>query len=103
MIVRIWRGRTKATQADGYTEYMKQTGIDGLRRTPGNRRAMILRSDGADETEFLVVSFWDTMESILAFAGERPEEAVYYPEDDRYLLEMERTVRHYEVAVDAGG
>jgi hypothetical protein len=37
------------------------------------------------------------MEDIESFAGEDVERAVYYPEDDRYLLEMEPGVRHYRV------
>jgi hypothetical protein len=38
------------------------------------------------------------MEAVKAFAGENPERSVYYPDDERYLVEMEALVRHYEVA-----
>lgn len=99
MIVRIWHGRTQIEHADEYTEYIRRTGIEGLRQTPGNRTAMILRRDEGPETHFLVVSFWQSMEAVRAFAGERPEAAVYYPEDERYLLELEPEVLHYEVPV----
>lgn len=39
------------------------------------------------------------MEAVKRFAGPEAERAVYYPEDDRYFPESERTpyVRHYEV------
>jgi hypothetical protein len=39
------------------------------------------------------------MEAVRRFAGTEPERAVYYPEDDCYFSEDERTpyVRHYEV------
>ena len=50
--------------------------------------------------EFLVLSFWESMEAVRGFAGDDVEAAVSYPEDDRYLLEREPTVAHYEVAVD---
>jgi hypothetical protein len=40
---------------------------------------------------------WDSMESVTAFAGDQPEIAVFYPEDDRYLVERDETVTHYEV------
>jgi hypothetical protein len=36
-------------------------------------------------------------DSIRAFAGEDIEQAVFYPEDDRFLVERDVTVRHYEV------
>jgi heme-degrading monooxygenase HmoA len=99
MIARIWRGRTRIEQAAEYTEYMRKTGVAGQRRTPGNRGSMIWRRDDGPEAEFLVVSLWQTMEAVKAFAGERPEVAVYYPEDEKYLLELEPEVLHYEVPV----
>jgi hypothetical protein len=33
----------------------------------------------------------------VAFAGDDIDRAVFYPEDDRYLIAKEDTVRHYEV------
>lgn len=33
----------------------------------------------------------------MAFAGTDIEKAHYYPEDDRFLLEKEDTVQHFEV------
>jgi heme-degrading monooxygenase HmoA len=60
---------------------------------------MILQRDLGDETEILVVSLWETLESVRAFAGEPIEQAVYYPQDEKYLLELEAEVAHYEVAV----
>jgi len=43
------------------------------------------------------VTMWESMDAVRAFAGDDPERAVYYPEDDEYLLEREPTVSHYEV------
>jgi hypothetical protein len=42
-------------------------------------------------------TFWDSYDAIRAFAGEDVDAAVYYPEDDRYLVEREDIVEHYEV------
>ena len=39
------------------------------------------------KTEFVMFTLWDSMDAVKAFAGDRPEVAVYYPEDDRYLIE----------------
>jgi hypothetical protein len=43
------------------------------------------------------VTPWDSTEAIAAFAGEDIEAAVYYDEDDRYLLDREPRVAHYAV------
>ncbi len=61
----------------------------------------MLRRDLDDRTEFLMFTLWDSIEAVKAFAGEDHEIAVFYPEDDRFLIERERTATHYEVAAQA--
>ena len=77
MIARIWRGRTRAEHADEYVAYVNETGVPAHRATPGNLGSMILRRDMDEEMEILVVSFWESMDAIRAFAGERPEVAKF--------------------------
>jgi len=97
MILRIWRGWTRAEDTASYASYIKGTGIAAYEATPGNQGAyLVSRADG-DKTEFLTISFWDSKESIEAFAGEDIERAVFYLEDDRYLVDRETTVKHYTV------
>lgn len=98
MIARIWRGMTRADQADEYLAYLEKTGLKDFRATPGNRGAWILRKVEDRTAEFLVVSFWEDFEAIRRFAGTEPQRAVYYPEDGRFLLGKEPNVTHYEVA-----
>ena len=99
MIARIWRGRTRREEADEYLDYVNRTGVPGQRGVPGNLGSMVLKRENGDEAEFLVFSLWESWDAIRAFAGERPEVPVYYPEDQKYLLEFETEVRHYEVEV----
>lgn len=99
MIARIWRGAVRLGDGDAYVAYVEETGIREYRETTGNIDAHVLRRDLPDRTEIVTLTFWDSMESIRAFAGEKPERAVYYPEDDRYLIERPETVEHYEVPV----
>jgi heme-degrading monooxygenase HmoA len=47
-----------------------------------------------------VISFWDSIDAIRAFAGSDVERAVFYPEDDRYLVEREDRVEHFDVAYE---
>ena len=42
--------------------------------------------------EFVTFSLWDSIDAIKAFAGEDYETAVFYPEDDRFLVERDETV-----------
>lgn len=97
MVGRIWRGAVRTEDADEYVAYVQATGIDEYRSTPGNRGAWILRRRIGDLTEILTFSLWDGMDAVRAFAGDDPERAVYYPEDDRFLVERNDTVEHYEV------
>lgn len=98
MIARIWRGIVLAGKADAYITYLNDTGLSGYANTPGNRGVTVLRRLQGEHCEIVLISLWDSMAAVRAFAGEQPDRAVYYPEDEDYLLEMEPLVRHYEVA-----
>jgi len=97
MIARMWRGRTPAEKAGAYHAYLRATGLKEYAETPGNRGVYVFRRTEGGVAEFLLVSLWESMDAVRAFAGDDPERAVYYPEDDDYLLEREPTVTHYEV------
>jgi len=58
----------------------------------------MLRRDVGERTEFVTFTLWDSLDAIRAFAGDDVETAVYYPEDDRFLVERDDKVAHYEVA-----
>ena len=97
MLARIWRGWTKAVDADAYVDYVRKTGISAFQEIAGNRGAWILRREVGDRTEFVVLSFWESVDAIREFAGDDIGEAVFYPEDDRFLVDRELRVLHYEV------
>jgi heme-degrading monooxygenase HmoA len=97
MIARIWRGRTPASQANEYFEYLQKTGLKDSRSTNGNQGVYILRRIKDGEAEFLFLSLWESIEAIRRFAGHDHEKARYYSADKDFLLEMEPTVSHYEI------
>ena len=97
MIARIWRGWTRPEDTEAYAEYILATGIAEYEAMPGNRGAYLISRPDGNRTEFLTVSFWDNHDAIVAFAGEDIDRAVFYPEDDRYLIDRETTVRHFNV------
>ncbi len=98
MIARIWRGATAADRAQDYLEYLRKTGIADYRATPGNHGVEVLMRTEGDRTQFTLITYWDSIEAVKAFAGDRPEVARFYPEDDDYLIDRELTVEHHEVA-----
>jgi heme-degrading monooxygenase HmoA len=97
MIARTWRGATRAEDANAYVEYLHATGLKAYRETPGNRGAFCFKRIVGDRAEFVTLSFWDSETAIKAFAGEDIGRAVYYPEDDRFLVERGPHVDHFEV------
>jgi heme-degrading monooxygenase HmoA len=98
MIARIWRGAVRADDAGEYARYLQETGIEGYENTPGNRGAWALWRVSGDLAEVITLSFWESRQAIEGFAGQDIEQAVFYPEDDRFLVERDLTVRHYEVS-----
>ena len=100
MITRAWRGATTTADRARYLEYLKATGLKEYLETPGNQGVIVLTREARGHTEFLLLSFWGNMESVGRFAGPEPDKAVFYPEDDHFLVERDLEVQHYEVAFD---
>ena len=97
MIARIWTGAVRRADGDAYAEYMRETGVAEYAKTPGNEGVWMLRRNVGARAEFVMFTLWDSMEAVKAFAGEDYETAIFYPEDDRFLVDRDLTARHYEV------
>ena len=98
MIARIWRGWIRTEDTAKYVEYIERTGLAEYRATPGNSGAqMLTRNLGDGRTEVLTLSWWLKLADIEAFAGKDISAAKYYPEDDRFLIERDDVVGHFEV------
>jgi hypothetical protein len=80
----MWRGKVHTERAAEYVEYITGTGIKEYRQTPGNRGSQM----------------W-TLDSIRGFVGDELEAAVFYPEDDDYLVDRDTRVAHFEVHSDS--
>ncbi|MOA30745.1 hypothetical protein D3C78_1518530 [compost metagenome] len=55
------------------------------------------RRDEGTVSHFLLITVWESLEAVKRFAGEHPEKAKYYSEDDGFLLEKEENVALYDV------
>jgi hypothetical protein len=97
MIARHWRGWTELRNADAYESLLKTKVLPELARVAGYRGGYVLRSDGAEEVEFVVVNLFDSVEAVRLFAGPDHCVPVFEPEARRLLSRVEPIARHYEV------
>lgn len=96
MVVRVWRGRTKQSDANGYEAYLKE--YDGYRRTPGYFGCLLLRRPVQEEAEFVLISLWDSMDAIARYAGADAEAANLHEQDKAVLTSADSRAAHYALA-----
>jgi heme-degrading monooxygenase HmoA len=97
MIARHWRGLVKRDRADAYVEHLQSDTLPQLVQLAGFLDAKVLRRNLPDGVEFLVVTIWDSLDAIRAFAGTDVESAVVPPKAREMMVEYDRKARHYEV------
>ena len=99
-IARIWRGRTKRDRADEYEAYNYEVGIKPLIATALG--VQCFRDDGEDETEFVTVSYWESLEAMSRFAGSDPTRIHHLPRDHEFLVELPRRVQILAIRASHG-
>jgi antibiotic biosynthesis monooxygenase (ABM) superfamily enzyme len=99
VIARVWRGSTRAEDADAYAAYIEESGVGPARSLAGARGSLVLRRITGDRAEFETIILFDSLDDVRAFAGDDLEAARFFPEDDRYLVERDLRVSHHEVDV----
>jgi heme-degrading monooxygenase HmoA len=97
MVARHWRGWTKPENADAYEKLLRETVLPGLKKIAGYRGGYVLRSDGPDEVEFVVVNLFESLEAVRQFAGPDHAVPVFEPEARKLLSKVEPTASHYDV------
>jgi heme-degrading monooxygenase HmoA len=102
MIARIWHGRTLTAKADEYEKYLNASGVERILKTQGNHGVEVLRKSDGPRTDFIVISYWESIDAVKRFAGPNFERAVIMDRDKEFLIEVEPNVLHYEV-VRTGG
>lgn len=96
--MRSWRGWIRQEDRDSYRAYLETTGLNDYRATHGNLGAIaVFRDVGDGRCEVRTLSWWESRADITSFAGDDIETAVFYPEDDRYLIDRDSSVEHFDV------
>jgi len=99
MICRVWHGWTRPEQADDYERLLRDQIFPGIaaRRIEGYLGIDLLRRDGRSETEFVTMMWFDSLDSVIGFAGPDYEVAVVPPPARALLSRFDERSVHYEV------
>jgi heme-degrading monooxygenase HmoA len=102
MISRIWHGYTSLRNADAYENLLKEEIFVGIknRNISGYRGIQLLRRQIEDETEFITIMWFDSLESVRMFAGEDYENAVVPEKAQKILSRFDKTSQHYNVEIE---
>lgn len=99
-IARIWRGRTTNAKAEEYAKYLYEVGFLPLvKKALG---AQMFREDRTGETEFITISYWESVEAMSRFAGADPRKIHHLERDAEFLVELPKDVQILEI-VDTQG
>jgi heme-degrading monooxygenase HmoA len=99
-IARIWRGRVKRERADEYSKYLYEVGIKPLEEKALGVES--LREDHETESEFVTISYWESVEAMSRFAGKDPRKIHHLPRDPEFLIEVPKSVQVLEILTRAG-
>jgi len=102
MIARVWSAQTTTAHVPAYAEHLSNHVLPAVRKLAGFAGATLLRRPIADAVEILVITYWQSLEAIRAFAGADLERAVVADEAAALLTRFDPCVRHYEVVVEEG-
>ena len=61
----------------------------------------MLRRETDGETEFAVLTKWDSMDAVTRFAGPQPDLAVVEPAAREVLSDFDEHVRHFDVIYES--
>jgi heme-degrading monooxygenase HmoA len=102
MIVRLWSARTTNTQSKAYLQHFSEAVLPALRTYDGYRSSRVLTRAKNDEIEILVITVWQSLTAIDAFAGPDREAAVVAQEAAGLLTDYDHRVRHFEISIADG-
>ena len=99
-IIRIWRGRVRRERADEYEAYNYEVGVKPLIEKALGVQSF--REDRAEETEFVTISYWESVEAMSGFTGGDPTRIHHLPRDPEFLIELPETVQVLRICASHG-
>lgn len=97
MIARFWSAKSTQALAPAYAAHLESYVFPTLRKLSGYIRAALLQREVGETVEIIVITYWQSFDSIRAFSGPDLETAVVADEAAALLTSYDRRVRHYDV------
>src|ERR671919_1778154 len=99
-IARIWRGRTTRERADEYAAYLYTHGIRPLEEKALG--VQLFREDRETETEFVTISYWESVPAMSRFNGGEPTRVHHLDRDREFLVELPERVQVLRIVTSHG-
>ena len=99
-IARVWRGRVRRERADEYEAYNYEAGIKPLLEIA--LAVQTFREDRGDESEFVTISYWESVEAMSRFTGSDPTRIHHLERDEEFLIELPKQVQILHLRVSHG-
>lgn len=102
MISRIWHGYTTNDNADRYQNLLQNEIFVGIKnkKIKGYKGIQLFRRELTDETEFITIMWFESLEDVIDFAGPDYNNAVVPTKAKRVLKRYDHTSQHYTVQID---
>lgn len=103
MIIRCWQALAKADREAAYLAHFRAEVLPALRSLAGFHGATVLRRPRPDGIALTVLTRWESMAAVRAFAGENVESAVVAPAAQPCFHSYDPRVTHHEMVLDGRG
>ena len=99
MIARIWHGYTTQQNADAYETLLQEEIFIGIgnRKIEGLKDIQLLKRQMENETEFITIMWFYSIDAVKTFAGNDYEKAVIYEDAKPLLVRYDERSQHYEI------
>jgi heme-degrading monooxygenase HmoA len=96
---RIWHGYTTPENADAYEKLLKEEIFVGIKnqKISGYKGIQLLRRELINETEFITIMWFESLDSVKKFAGEDYEQSVVPDKARKILSHFDNKSQHYDV------
>ena len=97
MVERHWKGLVKKDNKEDYIHHLTTDTFVSLNKMNGFLGSKLLTKETDEAIEFLVITLWESLESIKEFAGEDINTAVVPDHIEDLFIDYEFYVTHYDV------
>jgi len=96
MYHREWKCICPKETANGFINYLSETGIKDTQNIDGCTGYHVLKRELNGEIEITFVSHWQELDIMKRYAGDNLYKAVLYPEDEKFRIKPDIEVKVYE-------